>query len=186
MKLTELKAKHGITLRPKYLDARWIKTYTCATPKGQRLFDLDIEKSLETGKDVITLWGTRLGKNMTMKTIAEVDDYICNSGIMNVQDKILPDEDIATYIGKQLGSRRLKLDDIKNITFIKWKSSIELHNEDRAFPYNQFREGEGHQDDNYSLGPIMMLLPDFEAWLLKHGACRKPRPKSTRSASYYD
>lgn len=101
--------------------------------------------------------------------------------------KTLSDEEITKHIGKEMGRSRLKMKDWPAVEYIVWPKSVELQDGDRIFPYNQWKPGTGHYDDNYDLGPLNMNRNEFVAWLEKVGAKKKAKPKAKRvSFSPYD
>jgi hypothetical protein len=190
MTLTELKAKYNLVRRAKYHDAPDMQVFRASTPKGQFLIDLDIDKNWLTGKkeynvEVVNVEVVNVKKRQTFTSIDELDAFLAKANLGAVKDVVLPDEDIIKYICKQL-SCRLKPTEFYQLTYIKWKNSIQLQDDGHCLPYNQFREGTGHQDDDINLGPIMMTLVDFEAWLIKMGVTKAKKPKAPSNRSLYD
>jgi hypothetical protein len=88
--------------------------------------------------------------------------------------KKLSDEDINKILGKELGVK-FKLSSWKYVEYVVRPKSVEL--KDQNFPYNVWREGDGHTDDNFSLGLIGMTKVQFVEWLQKVGAQKYSRKK---------
>jgi hypothetical protein len=193
--LAQLTKLYNMKKLPGYHDAPSAKRYRAQTPKGQKLFDLEMSEDWEEGKNgkdkkytKYEIWGG--GKKMKQadfKSIKDVAEYLAKHDLA-VEDIPLEDKQVAKRIGDDLAFS-LKLTDFKKIGYIDWGNSIELQELDGdmgQLPYNQWMEGSHHTDDNHNLSYLHMDLKDFKAWHEKVGAKKKPKPKRSSSSSYYD
>lgn len=178
----QLKAKYGMKAGPKYHDSD-TKNWIAATPKGQRLFDVDVGRDYKTDKIKYDVRGKSWHKSF--KTVPELAAFLATKKFDSVQDKELTDEQVTKKISKELQST-IKMKDWPTIKYIVWANSVELQDAENHLPYNQWKEGDGHRDDNYSLSGLMMTKADFIAWLNKVGAKKKAKPKSSGGGSWYD